>query len=32
MQEGQKWTWNVIRPEAIIGMFNRIRIIDRSDY
>jgi hypothetical protein len=23
MQEGQKWTWNVIRPEAIIGMCNR---------
>jgi hypothetical protein len=20
MQKGQKWTWNVIRPEAIIGM------------
>lgn len=21
MQKGQKWTWNVIRPEAIIGMY-----------
>ena len=20
MQKGQKWTWNVVRPEAIIGM------------
>lgn len=29
MQEGQKWTWNVIRPEAIIGKYNCIRIVDR---
>jgi nucleoside-diphosphate-sugar epimerase len=24
MQKGQRWTWNVIRPEAIIGMLSRV--------
>jgi nucleoside-diphosphate-sugar epimerase len=28
MQKGQKWTWNVIRPEAIIGMW-QLRRRDR---
>jgi hypothetical protein len=30
MQQGQKWTWNVIRPEAIIGVCTRIRIFNQA--
>jgi hypothetical protein len=30
MQKGQQWTWNVIRPEAIIGMCNRMGVVDHT--